>query len=38
MGETVYNEQTIKSLALELRVVDVKLNIIPINFMEGYVL
>lgn len=37
MGETEYNEYHIKhQLAPKLRATDIKVNIIPINFMDGY--
>lgn len=37
MGETEYNEYHIKhELAPRLRATDIKLNVIPINFMDGY--
>jgi cysteinyl-tRNA synthetase len=36
MGETSYNEFTIKELTKQLKLQDVKLNVIPIGFMQGY--
>ena len=36
-GQTEYDESKIKDLATEIRKNEIKTNIIPINFMQGYV-
>jgi hypothetical protein len=38
MGTSRFNYTSIKYLAAQLVDWDIKLNVIPINFMEGYVM
>lgn len=38
MGLTAYDEATVKALAVKVKAGEVRINVIPINFMEGYVI